>query len=68
MKQLKDFKRVFLRKGETAKIEFTITPEKLAFYNRDMKFMVEPGDFEVMVGTSSLDKDLQRIPFVVKSK
>lgn len=68
LKQLKDFKRVYLRKGETAKVEFTITPEKLAFYNREMKFLVEPGDFEVMVGTSSLDKDLQKIPFVVKSK
>lgn len=68
LKQLKDFKRIFLRKGETAKVEFTITPEKLAFYNRDMKFMVEAGDFEVMVGTSSLDKDLQKLPFTVISK
>ena len=65
MKQLKDFERVYLKKGETKVLEFTLTPEKLSFYDRKMNFIVEPGDFEVMVGNSSLDKDLQKVKFTV---
>lgn len=66
MKQLKDFKRVELKPGETKQISFTLTPEKLSFYDRDMNFIVEPGKFEVMVGNSSMDKDLKKINFEVK--
>ena len=32
---------------------FTVTPEMLSFYNKDMKWIIEPGDFTIMVGTSS---------------
>jgi len=39
----------------------SITPEKLAFYDINMEFVVEPGEFAVLVGTSSDDKDLQEI-------
>ncbi|MFW5872584.1 MAG: glycoside hydrolase family 3 C-terminal domain-containing protein, partial [bacterium] len=66
MKQLKDFDRVFLKKGETAKIEFTITPEKLSFYDRNMDFKVEPGEFALMIGNSSRDEDLKEISLFVK--
>jgi len=66
MKQLKDFQRVQLKPGETQKVTFTLTPEKLSFYDRDMNFIVEPGEFEVMVGSSSLDKDLKIRKFTVK--
>ncbi len=66
MKQLKDFQRVPLKPGETQKVTFTLTPEKLSFYDRDMNFIVEPGEFEVMVGSSSLDKDLKIRKFTVK--
>ena len=55
MKQLKDFQKVFLKKGETKRVEFSITPEKLSFYDREMNFIVEPGEFEIMVGNSSVN-------------
>lgn len=66
MKELKDFERVYLTKGETATVEFIITPEKLSFYDRNMNFVVEPGDFTVMVGSSSKDEDLQEVKLRVK--
>ncbi len=54
-KTLKGFKRVFIKKGETQKVGFTLTADELAIWNRDMKRVVEPGDFEVMVGGNSTD-------------
>lgn len=53
IKELKDFKRVALNPGETKTVNFTITPDKLKFYNLNMKELVEPGVFDVMVGSSS---------------
>ena len=53
VKELKDFKRITLAPGETKQVEFTITPDKLAFYDVNMNRIVEPGTFTVMVGTSS---------------
>jgi len=53
VKELKDFRRITLAAGETKTVSFTITPEKLQFYNIEMKRVVEPGEFQVMVGTSS---------------
>jgi beta-glucosidase len=50
---LKDFKRISLQPGETKTVEFTITPDKLWFYDLNMKRVVEPGTFEIMVGPSS---------------
>ncbi len=66
MKQLKDFQRVFLKPGDSTLVELLITPEKLAFYDREMKRKVEPGEFEVSVGTSSMDTDLQKMTFTVQ--
>ena len=66
VKELKDFARVELKAGESKRIKFTITPEKLQFYNVEMERVVEPGEFKVMVGSSSRDKDLQSISFVVE--
>jgi beta-glucosidase len=66
LKQLKDFERVQLKPGETKQVTFSLTPEKLSFYDRNMNFVVEPGVFEVMVGNSSLDKDLKKLKFEVK--
>lgn len=65
MKQLRDFKKVFLKKGETVQVEFLLSPEKLSFYDRSMNFIVEPGDFEIMVGNSTLDKDLTKLILTV---
>ena len=53
IKELKDFKRIALAPGETKQVSFTITPDKLKFYDVNMKEVVEPGDFTIMVGPSS---------------
>lgn len=53
IKELKGFKKIWLKPGETQTISFTINPESLSFYNVNMKWIVEPGDFTIMVGTSS---------------
>ena len=66
VKELKDFRRVALKAGEKQTIEFSITPDKLASYNLDMKLEVEPGAFEVLVGGSSRDNDLQKATFKVE--
>lgn len=65
VKELKDFKRVTLEPGETKTVEFEITPEKLSFYDIDMNFTVEPGEFDVMVGNSSRDEDLKHVILTV---
>jgi beta-glucosidase len=54
VKELKGFDRVTLRPGEKRRVEFVLTQEHLGFYNRDMRFVVEPGEFKVMAGTSSV--------------
>ena len=53
VKELKGFERVTLKPGERRRIRFTLTPEQLGFYDRDMRFVVEPSTFKVIVGTSS---------------
>jgi beta-glucosidase len=65
MKELKGFRRVFLQPGETQTVAFDITPELLSFYDANMKYTVEAGDFEIMVGSSSRDSDLQEVVLVV---
>ncbi len=55
VKELKGFEKVLLNPGETKKIEFNLTPESLNFLDRNMKRIVEPGMFSVMVGSSSED-------------
>lgn len=65
VKELKGFRRIALKPGETGKVTFEITPEHLAFHNIDMKYCVEPGDFEIMVGGSSKDEDLLRTSLTV---
>jgi beta-glucosidase len=55
VKELKGFQKVFLKKGESKQVSFTITAEELKFYNNDLKQVVEPGDFKVFIGTNSND-------------
>lgn len=52
---LRDFKRVFLKAGESKDVSFTISASDLRFYNIDMKYTYEPGDFKVFVGANSRD-------------
>ncbi|MDP4282602.1 MAG: beta-glucosidase BglX [Bacteroidota bacterium] len=53
VKELRGFKRISLHKGETARIEFTLTSDDLAFYHPDLKKYYESGEFEIFVGGSS---------------
>ncbi|OKS88309.1 beta-glucosidase BglX [Mucilaginibacter polytrichastri] len=65
MKQLRNFRKVFLRKGESKEIKFTLTNEDLKFYDANMKYTSEPGDFKVFVGSNSRDTqeaDFKLIP------
>jgi beta-glucosidase len=61
VKELKGFRKVRLQPGENTTVAFDITPALLSFYDINMKYVVEPGDFELMVGTSSRDRDLKKI-------
>ena len=53
VKQLKGFQKIFLKKGESRQVHFSIGLEDLKFYNNDLKRIAEPGEFIVMIGTSS---------------
>ncbi|MGH9928203.1 MAG: glycoside hydrolase family 3 N-terminal domain-containing protein [Pyrinomonadaceae bacterium] len=53
VKELKGFQRVTLQPGEKKHVEFTLTAEQLGFWNRELRFVVEPGEFKVMVGSDS---------------
>jgi beta-glucosidase len=55
VKELKGFQRVTLQPGQRTQVRFQLTPEHLGFHNRQMKFVVEPGEFKVMVGANSED-------------
>ncbi|HTY63555.1 MAG TPA: glycoside hydrolase family 3 N-terminal domain-containing protein [Acidobacteriota bacterium] len=66
VKELKGFGRLTLEPGQTATVTFDIKPEHLAFYDIDMNYVVEPGEFEIMVGNSSRDRDLQKVTLRVK--
>ena len=54
-KQLAGFKRVHLNAGETKKITFNLDTAQLGYYDEEMQFVVEPGQLDIMVGTSSED-------------
>ncbi len=66
VKELKGFQRVSLKAGETKNIEFAITPDDLKFYTSRKVWEVEPGDFTIMVGSSSADEDLQKLTLTVE--
>ena len=55
VKELKGFERITLKAGESKNVTFIITPEMLKFYNYDLKYVLEPGDFSIMVGPNSRD-------------
>ncbi len=66
VKELKGFSRITLEPGETRKVSFEIGPQHLQFFDREMKRVVEPGDFEIMVGPNS--QDLQKVVLKVSAK
>jgi beta-glucosidase len=66
VKELKGFKRIHLEPGQTQTVALPIEPEHLAFYDIHMNYTVEPGEFEIMVGSSSRDEDLQKVILTVQ--
>ena len=61
VKELKGFQKIFLRAGETRTITFTVTPEELKFYNSELVFDWEPGEFDILVGSNSSEVKKARI-------
>lgn len=66
VKELKAFRRISLKNGESTKVEFDITPEMLQCWGASEKWSVEPGDFTILLGSSSSDSDLTPLPLKVK--
>ena len=66
VKELKGFKKIDLKPGETKKVTFNISPDLLAFTKVDMSYGVEPGDFQIMLGNSSRDEDLMKLTLTVE--
>ena len=64
VKELKGFERISLKSGESRDVNFTIDVDMLKFYNSDLQYVAEPGDFEVMVGGNS--RDVQSLKFSLK--
>lgn len=58
--QLRGFERITLQPGETRRVTFTLTPEDLQLLDRNMQWNVEPGDFEIRIGSSSQDIRLKQ--------
>ena len=61
VKELKGFQKLYLKKGETKTVNFKLTPEDLKFYDEDLNYDWEAGEFDIMVGTSSADVQTKRI-------
>jgi beta-glucosidase len=64
VKELRGFERLWLKPGESRQVSFTLGPEELRFYNREMKRVVEPGEFTVMIGFDS--KEVESTTLMVK--
>lgn len=65
VKELKGFERIHLAAGESKTVTFTIGADQLSFYNADLKKVVEPGDFDIMVGSNS--RDVKKARLTVKN-
>lgn len=70
-KNLRGFERIHLKKGETKTLSFTLLPRDLQLYNSDEKWVVEPGEFKVMIGSGSedirLEETFEVVPYAGKA-
>ncbi len=64
VKELKGFQRIHLKQGESQTVSFEITPEQLKFYNSNLEYVYEPGEFQVMIGPNS--HDVKPVNFTLK--
>ncbi|HXI92390.1 MAG TPA: glycoside hydrolase family 3 N-terminal domain-containing protein [Blastocatellia bacterium] len=68
IKELKDFRRIHLEPGQTRTVQFVITPDKLSFLNEDMRRVVEPGLFDIMIGPSSSSDKLLTVKLEITGR
>ncbi|WP_374365153.1 beta-glucosidase BglX [Cloacibacterium sp.] len=61
VKELKGFQKLYLKKGESKTVSFNISPEDLKFYDEDLNYDWEAGEFDIMIGTSSADVQTKRV-------
>ena len=66
VKELKGFERIYLQPGQTRTVTFKIAPEMLKFYDYDLQYVIEPGDFQIMIGSNS--RDVKTAAFTVTSR
>ncbi len=64
IKELKDFQKIFLKKGESKQVVFNIVPDKLKFYDDNLNYDWESGEFEIMIGRNSRDLMMQKINWI----
>ncbi|HPT32559.1 MAG TPA: fibronectin type III-like domain-contianing protein, partial [Prolixibacteraceae bacterium] len=64
VKELKAFRKIALKAGESKEVSFELTTEDLKYYNHDLAYVCEPGDFELMIGPNS--RDVQMVKLTVK--
>lgn len=67
VKELKAFQRVFIKRGEIRRVTFKLTEESLMFYNANLKWIAEPGEFEVMVGPNSREVSQNNFFYLLQS-
>ncbi|NIF06054.1 glycosyl hydrolase [Chryseobacterium sp. Tr-659] len=61
VKELKGFQKIFIKKGESKKVDFKLTPEDLKFFDDELNFDWEGGEFDIMIGTNSQNVQMKRI-------
>ena len=64
VKELKGFKKIYVEKNQTQTIQFTIDEKMLRFYNSNLKFVSEKGEFEIMIGTNSNELKVAKLELV----
>lgn len=64
VKELKAFRKIFLKSGESREVSFDLTAEDLKYYNHDLAYVCEPGDFEIMIGPNS--RDVKKVKLILK--
>jgi beta-glucosidase len=64
VQELKGFERISLKPGESRTVTFTINADLLKFYNKELEYVCEPGQFEAMIGPNS--RDVQRLTFTLR--
>ena len=67
VKELKGFKRIHLKKGESKEVAFEITDDLLKFYNSSLDYVLETGDFEIMIGPDSSLTHLKKALLTIKT-